>query len=552
MSVVYLLIEMEGQWVALSAFVVLLSLNFFSQGGFHVFIGTDQTGSLDVHCGRMVDTAHKQCQKLIEQYQDIINAKEDSCLSSLERARTDDWACARSFNRSMQFQDATCRIAMKSWEGLHGIRNSAELDLDVGCGSECKKELSECMKTLQTQFLACNNTLHDLHLQKFGRDFRRLVVIRNLHLQLNRTHSDLNSVQEELERCSSRLLEQSWSSVQLTAFGLVVSLVIIALLWKYWIHFVPTTPSDRPPGEVLGAQTAMGGVQIQGQRGLTDFTALERSVSELEHSLQVKESQLQQLGELKDTEMMRASSEVLQSQHRIQELNDIIRDSEQKNSLLQQEVITTRQQLQSMKQQVDEHWEDQQLKEEEVRKLTWKLERLQANQAQEKEEEVKQKNLLEEKTQQLKEHCQQITREQHAELVQQERQYFQEKAEKDHLLVEMHYKMSEMELECSRKEQALERALEKVALLEGHLAKAQQQYLKPSNRFEESTSQKDSKPWEINVEVFSLEADKELEKLKQQFEKLSKDHTELRRENKNLMNLLSRLSSRKEIYHNIM
>jgi len=83
---------MESQWVALSTFVgivVLLSLNFFSQGGLHVFIGTDQTSSLDVHCGRMVDTAHKQCQRLIEQYQDIINAKEDSCLSSLERARTD-------------------------------------------------------------------------------------------------------------------------------------------------------------------------------------------------------------------------------------------------------------------------------------------------------------------------------------------------------------------------------------------------------------------------------------------------------------------------------
>ena len=269
---------------------------------------------------------------------------------------------------------------------------------------------------------------------------------------------------------------------------------------------------------------------------------------------------MQQLGELKDTEMMKASSEVLQSQHRIQELNDIIRDSEQTSALLQQEISTTRQQLQSVEQQVADLWEEQQHKDEEIRKLTWKLEKLQDNQAWEREEEEKKWHLSEEKYQQLMEYCQQIMREQQAELVQQEQLCLQEKAEKNWLLIEKQYEMSEMTFECSRKALALERALEKVASLEGHLArleqsltqerhhlerelveseleemkrrcsitsderdKAEQRYRELNSRFDESISQKDLEILEASKKVSSLEAqkaalEKEHEKLKQWFE----------------------------------
>lgn len=548
--------------IAFVSIVVLLSLKFFSQGGFHVFIGTDLTGSLDVHCQRLVDTAHKQCQRLIEQYQDIINAEEDSCLRSLEKARVDGWACVKSFNRSMQFQDASHRIAMKSWEDLHGIRNGSGLNLDIECDSECKKELSECMKTLQTQLLGCNKTLRVLHFQRWGRCFRRVVVIRNLQLQLNRTHSEHMSVRDELERCS-RLLMRSWSSMQLTVFTLVVSVVSIAWLLRYWKTFVTPTLNDQPPDKVLGVRATMRDVQIQvveGQRGLTDFATMEQSISDLERRLQVKESQLQQLGELEDTEILKASSEELQSQHRIQELNDIVRDSEQTNVLLQQEISTTRQQLQSVEQQVTDLREEQQHKDEEIRKLMWKLEKLQDNQAWEREEEEKKRHLSEEKYQQLMEHCQQIMREQQAELVQQEQQCLQEKAEKNWLLIEKQYEMSEMTFECSRKALALERALEKVASLEGHLARleqsltqdrhqlekelveseleemkrrcsitsderdeAEQRYRELNSRFDESISQKDLEILEANKKVSSLEAqkaalEKEHEKLKKWFQ----------------------------------
>ena len=562
---VYLLSEMESLWVALSAIVSIVGMLYFSQVGLHVFIGTDQTSSLDVHCRRMVDTAHKQCQSLIEQYQDIINAKEDNCLSSLERARVDDWACMKSFNRSMQFQDASHRIAMESWEGLYGIRNGSGLNLDVECDSECKKELSECMKTLQTQLFLCNKTLRVLHFQKWGRCFRRVVVIRNLQLQLNRTRSEHMSVRDELERCSSKLLGQSWSGMPLTAFALVVfTLVVsIALLWK------------NPPAEVPGAQAAARDVQIQEVECLTDSTVMEQRVRELEHSLQVKEIQLQQLGELKDTEMMKASSKVLQNQHRIQELNDIIGESEQKNTLLQQEVSTTRQQLQSADQQVADLWEEQQHKDEEIRKLTWKLEKLQDNQAWEREEVEEKWHLSQEKYKQLMEYCQQIVRKQQAELVQQEQLCFQEKAEKNWLLIEKQYEISEMESECSRKALALERALEKVASLEGRLARqeqshtherhrlesellemrhrcsissderdeAEQWYWELSSKFEESTSQKDLEILEANEKVSSLETDKEalekqFEKLKQQFkESTSQKDSEILEANEKVSSL---------------
>ena len=277
---VYLLVEMESQWVALSIFVSIAVLIFFSQSGLHVFIGTDPTGSLDVQ--RMLDTAHKQCQRLIEQYQDIINAKEDSCLSSLERARTDDWACAKSFNRSMQFQDASCRLAMKSWESLHRLRNRTELDPVIDCDSKCKKELGECMKISQAQLLWCNKTVRVLHLQREGQEFRKVVVIRNLHLQLNRTRPEYTSVQEGLERC----FRQNWTSMSLTAYALVVftlvvftAVVSISLLWKYWKNFVATTPSGQPPVEVVGAQAPVRVVKTQ---HLTDSTAMEQRISELE------------------------------------------------------------------------------------------------------------------------------------------------------------------------------------------------------------------------------------------------------------------------------
>ena len=292
---------MNSTWSAVGLILTLV-ISFYTHGGLHFFIGSDQKIALDAHCERTINTIHDECQKLIAEYQQMIKDKEIHCQNSLDRARSDEWIAEKRFNRSSRFYE---------WN-MERVLNQSVYNGSFSC-YELKRELERCAREIVN-----SSEESDLKFREMTAVMR--VERRSYQRQLTQRERGRRALQKSLDTCLLQMESCTLQQWTVTPWSTFIVAVVIAILVGI-SQLQGTSQGDQLAMHRIRTEEALHDRDGKLQRLLSQLTDRDARVLELETTVGLKSTELGNLQASLEEKEQNMQTAILQLQQENQLLN---------------------------------------------------------------------------------------------------------------------------------------------------------------------------------------------------------------------------------------